>query len=204
MPAPTRLDTRQILAAFRATAPGDVFLSGHRGLRWDGIPRTQRKASVLNAARFALVSIEVDVPLTADKVPVLVPDRRLGRLTSDIYSPFTGKGYSPRVDTLSWSEVSQRRLKDEHGRVTEHGVLSLATFLDLIKAEALDFRVFLDIKEKEAIPMVRMEAAALIIPHPGALEAEPWFQHALGTSSPLIVPVIKVAQVHQFDGEVAT
>jgi hypothetical protein len=35
----------------------------------------------------------------------------------DLYSPFTGKGYNPRVDGLPWKGVIQKlKLKEEHGR----------------------------------------------------------------------------------------
>lgn len=48
---------------------------------------------------------------------VLVRDESQLNL-SDLYSPFTGKGYNPRVEDLPWKGVVQKlKLKEEHGRI---------------------------------------------------------------------------------------
>ena len=37
---------------------------------------------------------------------------------SDIYSPFTGQGYSPAVRETKWEDcIEHLRLKDEHGSI---------------------------------------------------------------------------------------
>ena len=72
-------------------------------------------------------------------VPVVFHDKHLGRATnvaehmgragtkddhgrilnsSDVYSPFTGKGFSPHTETLDWNGcVEHLKLKDECGRI---------------------------------------------------------------------------------------
>lgn len=40
-------------------------------------------------------------------------------LTADVYNPFTGTGYCPRLEDLPWKGVVEHlKLKDENGQVT--------------------------------------------------------------------------------------
>ncbi|KAL1409428.1 hypothetical protein Q8F55_003411 [Vanrija albida] len=224
MPAPTRLSVHDILDLFRNPQPG-LLVSAHRGLRWDGVPENSTDA-VLNAARAGLLCIEVDLRLTSDGTPILFHDRLLGRTTNiaehlarkDIYSPYTGKGYAPPANSLPWSLVRQLKVKNEHGKITDEGILDFATFLDLIKAHGIDIIVFLDVKDKESMPIAydvmktRTNARGApasdwcvwkpvieFYPTPAELEAESWFQHALATSAPQYIPVFEPSSAGSMD-----
>ncbi|WOO79839.1 putative protein y4eD [Vanrija pseudolonga] len=224
MPAPTRLSVHSILDLFRSPQP-ELLVSAHRGLRWDGVPENSADA-VLNAARFGLLCIEVDLRLTSDGVPILFHDRLAGRATNiaeylgrhDVYSPYSGDGYAPAINTLPWSVVRQLNLKNEHGEITDAHILDFASFLDLIKAHGVDLIVFLDVKSKEAMPIAyevmksRTNArgvpasdwcvwkpAVEFYPNPANLEAEPWFQHALATGKPQYIPVFEPSSARVMD-----
>ncbi|WOO78241.1 uncharacterized protein LOC62_02G001791 [Vanrija pseudolonga] len=151
MPAPKRLGVHDILALFRHPPPDSMLVSAHRGLRWDGTPENVRTmASRLTVRRYGRV-------LTV----VLLHDDYLGRVTNiaeakgteDVYSPFTGRGYSPRYDSVPWAGgLDQLQLKNETGHICEEGILHLDTLLTLIRDHKLEIVVFMDIKEVAAVP----------------------------------------------------
>lgn len=74
---------------------------GHRG-----VPRLHQENSLAGfrrAAALGLQAVELDVQLTADRVPVVVHDTNLGRLT----------GVDAEVGHLTWDQVSRLRLRRE-------------------------------------------------------------------------------------------
>ncbi|WWC86962.1 uncharacterized protein L201_001843 [Kwoniella dendrophila CBS 6074] len=192
------------------------LLSAHRGFRWDGVPENS-KSSIKRAVQNNMICVEIDIRLTSDGVPVLFHDPTLGRTTniaeylgrSDAYSPFTGKGYSPLISETPWKGcIENLKLKEEHGKICDEGVLDFTTMLDFIEKEKLDIVLSMDIKCKEATPILldimkdRKNAAGVpalewcvwkvfvhMYGHPAELEAETWWQEATRIGNPVYIPV---------------
>ncbi|WRT64814.1 uncharacterized protein IL334_001750 [Kwoniella shivajii] len=211
-----RRDVRKFVQAIQNPKEGGFILSAHRGCRWDGIPENSR-SSIKNAVDKGMICVEIDIRLTSDNVPVLFHDPTLGRCTDiaefkgrdDPYSPFTGKGYSPLISETPWKGVIENlRLKEEHGEICKEGVLDFKAVFDYIEEEGLDIVLFMDIKCKEAIPIMydilkdRKNAAGVsalewcvwkvfvhMYGHPDELANEPWWQEANKIGNPLYIPV---------------
>ncbi|OCF37365.1 hypothetical protein I316_00486 [Kwoniella heveanensis BCC8398] len=211
-------DVRQMIEAIKYPAKDSFLLSAHRGYRWDGVPENSR-SSIRRAVAHGMICVEIDIRLTSDKVPVLFHDPSVGRVTniaehqgreaSDVYSPFTGKGYNPHIIDLPWKGlVENLKLKDEHGEICKEGVLDFASLLDLIETEKLEVVLFMDIKEKAAVPVLyellknRTNGSGVpalewcvwkIFVHfygmPEELESEAWWQEAIQIGKPVYIPV---------------
>ncbi|WVF69973.1 hypothetical protein IAT40_004758 [Kwoniella sp. CBS 6097] len=214
-------DVRQMIQAIKYPVKDSFLLSAHRGYRWDGVPENSR-SSIRRAVAQGMICVEIDIRLTSDNVPVLFHDPSVGRVTniaehlgrdaSEIYSPFTGKGYNPPISELPWKGlVENLKLKEEHGQIcgrSDEGVLDFASLLDIIEYEKLEVVLFMDIKEKAAVPVLyelmknRTNASGVpalewcvwkMFVHfygmPEELEQEPWWQEANQIGRPVYIPV---------------
>lgn len=77
------------------------IIVGHRG-----VPRLHQENSLAGfrrAAALGVPAVELDVQLTADRVPIVVHDTNLARLT----------GVDAEVGQLTWNQVSRLRLRRE-------------------------------------------------------------------------------------------
>ena len=118
-------DVRKTCAAIKNCQPDLRILAPHRAYTFYGTP--ENSISAIRAAWNAgFEAVEVDVMITSDGYPVLHHDNGLGRMTdiaeitgNKVYSPFTGQGYSPLVNTIPWKGLGERlHLKDEYGNIT--------------------------------------------------------------------------------------
>ncbi|WVQ69201.1 uncharacterized protein L199_007417 [Kwoniella botswanensis] len=219
-------DVRQFIQRIKYPKKGDFLLSAHRGFRWDGVPENSR-TSIKRAVEHGMICVEIDIRLTSDGVPVLFHDPTLGRVTniaeymgrSDGYSPFTGKGYSPLIEQTPWKGcIEDLKLKEEHGEICDKGVLDFKSLLDLIEEEKLDIVLFMDIKCKEAMPIMyeimkdRKNAAGVpalewcvwkvfvhMYGHPQELEEEAWWQDAKRIGQPVYIPVYEPWPTRQIE-----
>ncbi|OCF58864.1 hypothetical protein L486_03355 [Kwoniella mangroviensis CBS 10435] len=219
-------DVRQFIQRIKYPKQGDFLLSAHRGFRWDGVPENSR-TSIKRAVEHGMICVEIDIRLTSDGVPVLCHDQTLGRVTniaeymgrSDAYSPFTGKGYSPLIQQTPWNGcIDHLKLKEEHGEICDEGVLDFESLLDLIEEEKLDIVLFMDIKCKEAMPIMyevmkdRKNAAGVpalewcvwkvfvhMYGYPQELEEEAWWQDAKRIGQPVYIPVYEPWPTRQIE-----
>lgn len=117
------------------------------------------------AARTGCEIIEVDLRLTSDNHIVVFHDDHLGRGTNiaemdrepNPYSPFTGKGYNPAVNSMPWwGKLEHALLKDEFGHVTYVDRLQdFSRTLTLGRKERLlDLEGMLDLMDLEKLPVV--------------------------------------------------
>lgn len=83
--------------------------------------------AIRRAARTGCGIVEVDLRLTRDNHVVVFHDDFLGRCTNiaemmdqaQPYSPFTGRGFNPAVETMPWGGMLEyAALKDEFGHIT--------------------------------------------------------------------------------------
>ncbi|WVQ98011.1 hypothetical protein IAU59_005131 [Kwoniella sp. CBS 9459] len=210
-------DVRKMIQAIKYPAKDSFLLSAHRGYRWNGVPENSR-SSVRRAVAHGMICVEIDIRITSDGVPVLMHDPAIGRVTNiaehlgrnaEIYSPFTGKGYNPLINELPWKGlVEHLKLKEEHGEICDEGVLDFVSLLDLIEKEKLEVVLFMDIKEKEAVPILyellknRTNGSGVpalewcvwkMFVHfygtPEELEREAWWQEANQIGKPVYIPV---------------
>ncbi|WWD16431.1 hypothetical protein CI109_100857 [Kwoniella shandongensis] len=209
---------KKFLQLIKFPQPDSFILSAHRGYKWGGTAENS-KAALRKAVAEGFICVEVDVRMTSDNVPVIVHDATIGRVTniaehlgrSDVYSPFTGKGYNPQVSQTPWYGLKENlTLKEEHGHLVDEGVLTYEAMLDFIKDEGLDLIIFMDIKDKAAIPIMyditkrRANAAGVpaiewvvwklfihYYPTPEDLEAETWWQDAVQNGKPAYIPVFE-------------
>nr|XP_018265639.1 uncharacterized protein I303_02010 [Kwoniella dejecticola CBS 10117]OBR87797.1 hypothetical protein I303_02010 [Kwoniella dejecticola CBS 10117] len=221
-------DVRQFIEKIKYPQKGDFLLSAHRGVRWAGIPENSR-SSIKKAVEQNVICVELDIRLTSDNVPVLFHDPTLGRVTNiaehigrtDIYSPFTGKGYSPLIEETPWKGcIEHLKLKEEHGQICDEGVLDFASMLDYIEQEQLDI---LSRKCKKAMPILyesmkdRKNAAGVpavewcvwkVFVHmyglPEELERETWWQNAKQISNPPFIPVYEPEPTRQVEDPLKT
>ncbi|RSH92509.1 hypothetical protein EHS25_008925 [Saitozyma podzolica] len=212
---------KQVIARMRCPPPDSFLVAAHRGLRWRGVPDNSIE-SIIKASEAGLVCVEVDLRLTSDGHVVVFHDDCLGRSTNvaehfgrtDLYSPFTGRGYNPRVEDLPWKGVVQKlKLKEEHGRISEEGVLDLQGLLDFMGSTHLDMVVLLDLKDRATLDA----AVSIVARSPGAEKccllkfdaswcADPddlrdaaWYQIASRDAEPLLVPVYRPEACRKFD-----
>ncbi|WVQ83366.1 hypothetical protein IAT38_005507 [Cryptococcus sp. DSM 104549] len=200
---PQQRDVRKLVQRIRYPQPGNFLCSAHRGYRWDGTAENSQ-AAIRKAADAGMICIEVDVRMTSDGVPVVAHDPTLGRTTDiahvgmppagTIYSPFTGKGYSPNLSETPWKGLLEHlKLKDEKGNVVEEGVLRFDQMLDFVESSGISIVIFMDIKEKKAIlSSIEWCVWKLFVhfyPMPDDLEKEAWWQDAVSNNKPLYIPV---------------
>ncbi|WWD18572.1 hypothetical protein CI109_103025 [Kwoniella shandongensis] len=224
-------DVRKLIQLIKYPQPGSFMLAAHRGYRYGGVPENS-KAALRKAAEAGFVCVEIDIRLTADKVPVLFRDTHLGRVTNiaehmartDIWSPFTGKGYNPKLSDTPWHGVMEHlKVKEEHGHIVEEGVLTYEAMLDFIKEEGLNLVLFLDIKDKAALPIMyeitktrtsasgvpAIEWAVWKLPismysSPEDLEKEEWWQDAMVHGKPAYIPVFRPASAAKLKNALET
>ncbi|GFZ51721.1 hypothetical protein JCM24511_09489 [Saitozyma sp. JCM 24511] len=169
-----RRGVEQVIARMRCPPPESFLVTAHRGLRWRGVPDNSIE-SIIKASEAGLVCVEIDLRLTSDGHVVVFHDDCLGRSTNvaehfertDLYSPFTGKGYNPRVEDLPWKGVVQKlKLKEEHGRISEEGVLDLQGLLDFMESTHLDMVILLDLKDRATLDaaIASRDAEPLLLP----------------------------------------
>ncbi|WWC67899.1 uncharacterized protein I206_101817 [Kwoniella pini CBS 10737] len=219
-------DVKEFVNRIKYPKKGDFLLSAHRGIRWEGIPENSR-SSIQKAVEQNVICVEIDIRLTSDNVPVLFHDPTLGRTTniaehlqkSEIYSPFTGKGYSPLIEQTPWKGcIEHLILKEEHGTICEEGVLDFASMLDFIEEQKLDIVIFMDIKVKEVMPFLReimkdrrnasgvpalewcvWKVFVHMYGYPKELEEQPWWKEATKIGNPIYIPVYEPWPTRQVD-----
>lgn len=102
-----------------------IFVVAHRG-DWRNAPENSLQA-VENCIAMGVDMVEIDVRLTKDSVFVLMHDDTIDRTTN-------GKG---RVAELTWPELSQLRLRDGIGAVTNHRIPTLEQVFQLTDGKIL-------------------------------------------------------------------
>lgn len=134
-------DVDKVMAALRSTPADLVLLTPHRGL-WEDVPENTIDA-VERALRAGFETVEIDVRLNGSGTPWLMHDYNLDRLT-EAHGPLA----SYRDATLETV-----RLRDRHGIVTDHQLVSL---------EAM-FRFFAGYLSDASEHTTRLRGAVLII-----------------------------------------
>lgn len=160
-------------------------------------------------------------------IAVVLHDEYLGRTTSigeyrgsEPYNPWTARGTNPAVKSVPWSTVKQLYLKNEHGAVTDAKVLDLESMLEFVRDQALEIVLFLDVKERAALPAAseivgrytnaRGTAAAQwcvwkldteFYATPQEVEEEAWFRSLLEKGDGAYIPVFEPGSHTFMDGE---
>ncbi|ORX34800.1 PLC-like phosphodiesterase [Kockovaella imperatae] len=160
-PNTDRPNVAQIRQYFKTAHEDDdtIFVSAHRGFTERGVVENTFPA-ILKAAGMGAMSVEIDIRLTADGVPVCLHDDGLGRVTNigevhgrkDIYDPLTGQGYNPLASSIPWHGAAEHlRLKDHLGDLTSVPIMTLESMVRDIIDSGIQVMVLLDIKLKDVM-----------------------------------------------------
>lgn len=123
-PHPT-YDVRKVVQAWKYPTEDLVNICAHRGATHLGGTENSFE-SIREAVKDGWEAIEIDLRLTKDGEVVVFHDEGLGRLTNvtvppgeEVYNPFTGMGYSPKVKDVNWAgDMEHLLLRDHYGNVS--------------------------------------------------------------------------------------
>ena len=98
-----------------ALSTGFKFISVHRGLHFgfSNMPENSLTA-IKNASNEGFESIELDIKVTKDKVPVLSHDINFARMTYNAYDPFNASNADPTtpdIPNLNITAITNLRLR---------------------------------------------------------------------------------------------
>ena len=171
-------DPREVIKSAKDPKQKTILIAMHRGVWGDGTRLPENSMGAFIAAdRMCYGAIETDVRLTSDNVPVMLHDKTFGR-TTDVFryqgppfDPETNVGSNPLIPNLPWTrkgdedgaEVSGLKLLVEPNyhsstaafkNLTGYGVETVKSFYDEYLNNRLSVVVFLEIKDKNAVPIV--------------------------------------------------
>lgn len=175
-------DPRDVIKKAKDPNDGTAIIVAHRGLWLDhgsNLPENSLDAYIA-ADRSCVPAIETDVRLTKDGVPVLMHDQRLGRSTyipglmgTIVFDPEKKDNQielNPHISELNFYSSNghsgaplrdARLLKQpfknaafELGNVTGYPIETVQSFYDNYIQNRLSVVVFLEVKDKKAIPEV--------------------------------------------------
>ncbi|SKC83283.1 glycerophosphodiester phosphodiesterase family protein [Ohtaekwangia koreensis] len=141
--------TNYIINTLKRPQKDLVAVCAHRGYwRERGVPENSL-AAIQRAVNVGIETIELDIKLSSDGVPVLMHDVTLGRITN-APQVFPSKGNNPPVNWCTNGDLQKLRLKDRYGSLTNEHLPTLWQALEYIKNQRLSVVIVLDIKDRQA------------------------------------------------------
>ena len=109
-----------------------TFISAHRGLHYNepSFPENSL-AAIKNAHDKGFESVELDIKLTKDNVPILSHDNNLARMTYNEFNPFNAGNDNPNpslfpdVSSLNFAAVKDLRLRKINFKTTGEPIYSV-------------------------------------------------------------------------------
>jgi glycerophosphoryl diester phosphodiesterase len=142
-------DVHKIINYLRHPKNDLVAVCAHRGYwRENNVPENSL-AAIQRAVDVGIETIELDIKLSSDGVPVLSHDLTLGRCTNaTLLHP--RQGNNPPVKWFTSGDLQKLQLRDKRGVLTNQHLPTFEQAMDYIRNHTLSVVVVLDIKDQAA------------------------------------------------------
>lgn len=130
-----------------------VMTARHRGDFDSDTPENSLGAFLISYQK-CRPSIETDIRLTKDGVPVLFHDLNLGKMTNPNYDPENNTGDNKELKDVNFSELKMLHLVTIDRRITSWAIPSLDEFLEHYVKNDPGTLVFLEVKDPSAMEKV--------------------------------------------------